>query len=131
MPLLLRGLDLPDPAIRASVINTLLSAAQAEVEGKAKNSKEGSVFAEHALSLATTMLRNCSVDLMPDAVSGPSRLPAVTMSLTLNNLTSSALYLEGARRGAEVPVGVASGSEVRCPPSAEGIRVAGIIEGVG
>lgn len=68
MPLLLRGLDLPDPTIRASVITTLLSAAQAEVEGAAKGSKEGSVFAEHAASLASTMLLNCSVDIMPDAV---------------------------------------------------------------
>lgn len=68
MPLLLRGLDLPDPTIRASVITTLLSAAQTEVEGTAKSLKEGSVFAEHASSLASTMLKNCSVDFMPDAV---------------------------------------------------------------
>ncbi|KAI0310724.1 ARM repeat-containing protein [Amylostereum chailletii] len=67
MPLLLRGLELPDTEIRASVIETLLTAAQAEIESNSKNSKEDSIVASHASSLAATMLKNSSVSTMPDA----------------------------------------------------------------
>ncbi|KAI0282989.1 ARM repeat-containing protein [Russula brevipes] len=65
MPLLLRGLSLPDPTLRAGVIDTLLSAAQADVEAGPKTA-EGSVVSEHAGSLTNAMLQNSAVAEMPD-----------------------------------------------------------------
>jgi DNA repair/transcription protein MET18/MMS19 len=69
MPLLLRGLSLPDPTLRAGIIDTLLSAAQADVEAELKTAKEGSFVAEHAVSLTNIMLKNCTATEMPDVVS--------------------------------------------------------------
>ncbi|KAH9059086.1 ARM repeat-containing protein [Lactarius vividus] len=66
MPLLLRGLSLPDPTLRAGVIDTLLSAAQADVEAEAKTASEGSVITEHASSLASIMLQNSAASEMAD-----------------------------------------------------------------
>jgi DNA repair/transcription protein MET18/MMS19 len=63
MPLLLRGLDLPDSEIRANVIDTLL--AVADPEAKTSNS----IVSEHAASLVSTMLRNSLVKDMPSVVS--------------------------------------------------------------
>jgi DNA repair/transcription protein MET18/MMS19 len=68
MPLLLRGLSLPDPTLRAGVIDTLLSAAQADVEAGSKTAKEGSFVAEHAVSLTNVMLQNSDAIEMPDVV---------------------------------------------------------------
>jgi DNA repair/transcription protein MET18/MMS19 len=70
MPLLLRGLTLPDPTLRAGVIDTLLSAAQADIDADAesKTAKEGSVVSEHAGSLTNAMLQNSGVAEMPDMV---------------------------------------------------------------
>ena len=68
MPLLLRGLSLPDPTLRAGVINTLLSAAQVDLEAGTKTAKEGSVVSEHAVSLTNAMLQNSAVAEMPDMV---------------------------------------------------------------
>ncbi|KZT07275.1 ARM repeat-containing protein [Laetiporus sulphureus 93-53] len=68
MPLLLRGLDLPDTEIRASVMDTLLAAAEqkdADSKDKGKVSSADGVIAEHASSLVATMLRNCIVVEMP------------------------------------------------------------------
>ena len=66
MPLLLRGLDLPDNEIRASVIDTLQAAAASS--GK---EKDNALLAEHASSLVATMLKNSMVAHMPSVVSGP------------------------------------------------------------
>ncbi len=63
MPLLLRGLDLPDADIRASVIDALFDAARS---GEAL---EQSIISEHATSLVNAMLRNCMMDQTPSAVS--------------------------------------------------------------
>ena|SRR6266702_46428 len=71
MPLLLRGLSLPDPTLRAGVIDTLLSAAQADIEAGAKTATEGNVITEHASSLANIMLQNCAASEMTDTV-GPA-----------------------------------------------------------
>lgn len=60
MPLLLRGLDLPDTEIRAGVMDTLFAAAQSDAN-------ENGVVAEHAASLVSTMLRNSMVKEMPSA----------------------------------------------------------------
>ena len=68
MPLLLRGLSLPDPMLRAGVINTLLSAAEVDVEAGTKTAKEGSVVSGHAVSLTNAMLQNSAVAEMPDMV---------------------------------------------------------------
>ena len=76
MPLLLRGLDLPDTDIRANVIDTLLAAAHADVDADAKHAKEGSVVAEHAASLTATMLRNTLAASMPSAVRASASLRA-------------------------------------------------------
>jgi DNA repair/transcription protein MET18/MMS19 len=75
MPLLLRGLSLPDPTLRAGVIDTLLSAAQADVEAGAKTAKEGSVVSEHAVSLTNAMLQNSAVAEMPDVVRSSLLVP--------------------------------------------------------
>jgi DNA repair/transcription protein MET18/MMS19 len=75
MPLLLRGLSLPDPTLRAGVINTLLSAAQVDLEAGSKTSKEGSVVLEHAVSLTKAMLQNSAVATMPDMVRFPPFWP--------------------------------------------------------
>ncbi|OCH91496.1 ARM repeat-containing protein [Obba rivulosa] len=64
LPLLLRGLDLPDPEIRVSVINTLLAAAQPGSGGHAA-AKEKNALSEHATNLVTTMLKNSMVQEMP------------------------------------------------------------------
>ncbi|KAI0047844.1 ARM repeat-containing protein [Auriscalpium vulgare] len=66
MPLLLRGLDLPDTEIRANVIDTLLAAAQSDVSAGPKDIKDGSIVAEHATSLTAVMLKNSSVATMAD-----------------------------------------------------------------
>ncbi|KAI0831813.1 ARM repeat-containing protein [Trametes gibbosa] len=58
IPLLLRGLELPDNEIRASVIDTLQAAA-------ASSGKDNSLLAEHAASLVSTMLKNSLVVQMP------------------------------------------------------------------
>ncbi|KAI0352164.1 ARM repeat-containing protein [Trametes cingulata] len=58
MPLLLRGLDLPDNEIRASVIDTLQAAATS-------SGKDNTLLAEHASSLVLTMLKNSMVSQMP------------------------------------------------------------------
>ncbi|KAI0940934.1 hypothetical protein AcV7_003173 [Taiwanofungus camphoratus] len=58
MPLLLRGLDLPDTEIRANVIDTLLAAAES-------GNKDSSAASEHASSLVTTMLKNSLVQETP------------------------------------------------------------------
>ncbi|EJF59029.1 ARM repeat-containing protein [Dichomitus squalens LYAD-421 SS1] len=58
MPLLLRGLELPDNEIRAGVIETLQAAATSD-------DKENNIVTEHAASLVSTMLKNSLVSQMP------------------------------------------------------------------
>jgi DNA repair/transcription protein MET18/MMS19 len=66
MPLLLRGLDLPDPTIRASVLDTLyVSAAGTSPDEKPS---EQAALAEHASSLVNAMLKNSSHLGMPSPV---------------------------------------------------------------
>ncbi|KAL0577529.1 hypothetical protein V5O48_004470 [Marasmius crinis-equi] len=60
IPLLIRGLDLPDHNIRCKVIDTLLAVAQ-------EDSSDKSAISEHAPSLVTTMLRNSIARDMPSA----------------------------------------------------------------
>ncbi|TRM60732.1 RNAPII transcription regulator C-terminal-domain-containing protein [Schizophyllum amplum] len=57
-PLLLRALDLPDPDLRASVIETLLAINN-------DDAPESSRASEHASTLVSVMLKNCTVDSMP------------------------------------------------------------------
>ncbi|KAF9245349.1 ARM repeat-containing protein [Melanogaster broomeanus] len=59
MPLLLRGLDVPDPAIRSHIIDTLSNnmAAASDTE---------SSLSTHASTLVIAMLKNCLVADMPD-----------------------------------------------------------------
>lgn len=54
IPLLLRGLDLPDAEIRGNVIDTFLAAAEGE-------SPEKSLVSEHSVTLVNAMLRNSKV----------------------------------------------------------------------
>lgn len=61
LPLLLRGLNLPDNNIRGNVIDTFLAAAEGD-------SPETSIVAEHASTLATSMLKNSMVENMPSIV---------------------------------------------------------------
>jgi len=51
MPLLLRGLDLPDTEIRANVIDTFISAVGSEPT-------DHGAISEHASTLVSTMLKN-------------------------------------------------------------------------
>ncbi|KAI0339641.1 ARM repeat-containing protein [Trametopsis cervina] len=57
LPLLLRGLDLPDHSIRVNVIETLLSVAEP--------SSQPNIVADHATSLVDIMLKNSTVQTMP------------------------------------------------------------------
>ncbi|KAK2463614.1 hypothetical protein APHAL10511_004365 [Amanita phalloides] len=59
MPLFLRGLELPDLDIRASVIDALFDAA------KSGETLEQNIISEHATSLVNAMLHNCMVDQVP------------------------------------------------------------------
>ncbi|KAJ3721001.1 ARM repeat-containing protein [Lentinula raphanica] len=59
IPLLVRGLDLPDYNIRSQVIDTFLAVAEGDSPSE--------IITDHAPSLITTMLKNCSVDRMPSA----------------------------------------------------------------
>jgi DNA repair/transcription protein MET18/MMS19 len=61
MPLLIRGLDLPDTEIRANVIDTLISAVGSD------SLMYSGVF-EHASSLVSTMLKNSVVSEMSSTV---------------------------------------------------------------
>jgi DNA repair/transcription protein MET18/MMS19 len=63
MPLLLRGLELPNNEIRANVIDTLLATADPE-------SEQNDLVAEHATSLVSVMLKNSRVPEMPSFVRG-------------------------------------------------------------
>ncbi|RDB23653.1 MMS19 nucleotide excision repair [Hypsizygus marmoreus] len=67
MPLLLRGLELPDVDIRADVIKTLLAAAEGDAS-------EQSLVSEHASTLVTYMLKNSMVEEMS---SMQVRIPAL------------------------------------------------------
>jgi hypothetical protein len=98
MPLLLRGLTLPDPMLRAGVIDTLLSAAQADVEAETKTAKDGNVVSEHAVSLTNAMLQNSAVAEMPDMVRASFRFP-------FRLLSSFLLGTEGTTWCAQVPRG--------------------------
>ena len=86
MPLLLRGLDLPDNEIRASVIDTLHAAAVSS-----SGEKDNAIVAEHASSLVSTMLKNCLVSQMPSVVSSCTSLGAGVMrrKLTSDNSGSA------------------------------------------
>jgi DNA repair/transcription protein MET18/MMS19 len=61
IPLLLRGLDLPDAEIRGNVIDTFLAAAEGE-------SPEKSLVSEHSVTLVNAMLRNSKVGEMTSIV---------------------------------------------------------------
>ncbi|KAJ4492562.1 ARM repeat-containing protein [Lentinula edodes] len=56
IPLLVRGLDLPDHDIRCQVIDTFLAVAEGD---------SPDIVSDHAPSLITTMLKNSSVENMP------------------------------------------------------------------
>ncbi|KAI9458702.1 ARM repeat-containing protein [Russula earlei] len=91
MPLLLRGLSLPDPTLRAGVIDTLLSAAQADAEAGSKTAKEGSVVSEHAVSLTNAMLLNGAAAEMPVVVRLSLHHPAYRANLEEQRVRLGAL----------------------------------------
>jgi len=55
IPLLLRGLDLPDVDIRGNVIETLIAVAEDE-------SPEKNIVSEHSATLVNLMLKNSKVE---------------------------------------------------------------------
>jgi DNA repair/transcription protein MET18/MMS19 len=61
MPLLLRGLDLPDTEIRANVIDTFISAVGSEPT-------DHGAISEHASTLVSTMLKNSMASGMSSVV---------------------------------------------------------------
>lgn len=72
VPLLLRGLELPDPEIRVNVIGTFQAAAQNEEadSGSAQKQQEQykEIISQHAGTLVNLMLNNSSVQEMPAVV---------------------------------------------------------------
>lgn len=68
MPLLLRGLDLPDTEIRANVIDTFVSAVGGEPA-------EQKIISEHASTLVHAMLKNSSATEMHSTVCTKSCWP--------------------------------------------------------
>ncbi|EAU90313.2 hypothetical protein CC1G_08995 [Coprinopsis cinerea okayama7 len=83
IPLLVRGLELPDPEIRNNVIETFLAAAEGD-------SSDKSLVSEHASTLINAMLKNCLVSEMPSpkvrisALKYLGRLPGIVRSDVLN-----------------------------------------------
>lgn len=65
MPLLLRGLDLPDTYMRIDVIETLQSAAQ---DATTTGGTVQAAISEHAPSLVTAMLKNTRTPEQPSSV---------------------------------------------------------------
>jgi len=61
MPLLLRGLNLPDNEIRAGIIDTLIATTD-------PNSKDSDLVSKYASSLVTVMLKNAKAKDMPSPV---------------------------------------------------------------
>ena len=61
IPLLLRGLELPDNAIRNNVIDTFLAAAEGE-------SPEKNLVSEHSSTLVDSMLKNSKLDELSSTV---------------------------------------------------------------
>ncbi|TFK26217.1 ARM repeat-containing protein [Coprinopsis marcescibilis] len=90
VPLLIRGLELPDPQIRNNVIETFLAAAEGD-------SPEKSLISEHASTLVSAMLRNCMASDMPSpkvrisALKYLGRLPGIIKSEVLNRYKSQVL----------------------------------------
>ncbi|KAF9531685.1 RNAPII transcription regulator C-terminal-domain-containing protein [Crepidotus variabilis] len=76
IPLLLRGLDLPDADIRSNVIDTFLAAAEGETP-------ESSIISEHSVTLANLMLKNSKVDEMPSMKVRISALRYLTVLPTI------------------------------------------------
>lgn len=64
MPYLLRGVDLADEEMRASVINTLISVAEEKSAG------EGDIISEHASTIIAALLKNADYRTTPNPV-GP------------------------------------------------------------
>jgi len=61
MPLLLRGLSLPDNEIRAGIIDTLIATTDPK-------SKDNDLVSEYASSLVAVMLKNAKAKDMPSPV---------------------------------------------------------------
>lgn len=61
MPLLLRGLNLPDPLIRSHIINTLSNNIEI-------TSADKDAVSMYASTLVLAMLKNCMYSEMPDPV---------------------------------------------------------------
>jgi len=61
MPLLLRGLNLPDDEIRAGVIDTLIATTD-------PNGKDNELVSKYASSLVAVMLKNAKAEDMPSPV---------------------------------------------------------------
>jgi len=59
MPLLLRGLSLPDNEIRAGIIDTLIATT---------DPKDNELVSKYASSLVTVMLKNAKAEDMPSPV---------------------------------------------------------------
>jgi len=64
MPYLLRGIDVAEEDMRASVINTLISVAEEQSAG------EGDVISEHASTIIAALLKNADHRITPSPV-GP------------------------------------------------------------
>jgi len=80
VPLLLRGLELPDFTIRANVIDTLASAAEGDAPDE-------SLIADHSSSLVATMLKNSLASQTPSVVI----MSPVTQGMLFNrNITARA-----------------------------------------
>jgi hypothetical protein len=62
MPYLLRGIDVAEEDMRASVINTLISVAEEQSAG------EGDIISEHASTIIAALLENADHRITPSLV---------------------------------------------------------------
>ena len=104
MPLLLRGLNLPDNEIRAGVIDTLIATTD-------PNSNHNELVSKYASSLVTVMLKNSKVKGMPS--------PVCKVWQPMKRLTRSTTLGRPSRR-LTIHCYLTDRGSVRCSPPPEG-----------
>ena len=108
MPLLIRGLDLPNASIRADIIDTLLSVAD-------PNSTPPSIISDHAATLVSTMLRNCkAVGEVTSAVCLTATVEPRLMKRSLAVAHLSVTIL--GHHSADVTLRCAASLQIQCHP---------------
>lgn len=98
MPLLLRGLDLPDVEMRVNVVETLLKVSRDET-------REPGIITEHASTIVTALLKNCVPGPVSSTVSleilhiKAERFDRVGLLVKISPAVASASYFHSMPRG--------------------------------